>query len=193
MKKIVRRSGFTLPEILVTVTVVAVLAAVVVPAVTQFASKGDAPASVQDIGQLRNAVTGFTADVRKLPARLTELTTMITSSDSSTSVSGNTAYTASDSGAWKGPYLSATVSAASGFTSSGLGLTISDTLSVSSNWLAGAINSITSCPALLRLDTLIDKGDGGASGTIAWTGACAQGAPTGATTGAALRLTQTGS
>ncbi len=40
MKKNVRR-GFTLPEILVTVTVVAVLAAVVVPAVTQYVSKGD--------------------------------------------------------------------------------------------------------------------------------------------------------
>ena len=39
MKTRVRR-GFTLPEVLVTVTVVAVLAAVVVPAVTQYVSRG---------------------------------------------------------------------------------------------------------------------------------------------------------
>ncbi len=58
MKKNVRR-GFTLPEILVTVTVIAVLAAVVVPAVTQYVNKGDAPASSSDIDQVRTAITGF--------------------------------------------------------------------------------------------------------------------------------------
>ena len=48
MKTRVRR-GFTLPEVLVTVTVVAVLAAVVVPAVTQYVNRGNNPATQQDI------------------------------------------------------------------------------------------------------------------------------------------------
>ena len=74
MKKIVRR-GFTLPEILVTVTVIAVLAAVVVPAVTQYVNKGDAPASSSDIGAIRTAITGYIADTRRYPVDFTDLTT----------------------------------------------------------------------------------------------------------------------
>src|ERR1044071_466869 len=77
MNSMRRRSGFTLPEILVTVTVIAVLAAAVVPAVTQYVNKGNAPASQQDIQQLQNAVTGFTADVRHYPGDLQQLVTQI--------------------------------------------------------------------------------------------------------------------
>ena len=62
MLKKSRRSGFTLPEILVTVTVIAVRSAVVVPAVVQYTNKGDTPASQQDVQQIQNAVTGFTAE-----------------------------------------------------------------------------------------------------------------------------------
>lgn len=69
-----RRSGFTLPEVLVTVTVVAVLAAVVVPAVTQFAGRGDAPSTASDINAIRTAVTSYVADQRKVPTSLSDLT-----------------------------------------------------------------------------------------------------------------------
>ena len=52
-----RRSGFTLPEILVTITAVAVLAAAVVPAVTQYVNEAGAPVSQPDLRQMQNAVS----------------------------------------------------------------------------------------------------------------------------------------
>jgi prepilin-type N-terminal cleavage/methylation domain-containing protein len=183
------RPGFTLPEILVTVTVVAVLAAVVVPAVTQYVTKGDAPASQQDIEQVRNAATAFTADTRKFPGALTQLTTAITTHDSSSSGAG---FSATDSAAWKGPYLSATPTQAAGFTSQGLNLTISDTIRLKAGWLQDSIVAPNDCPGLLRLDSLLDKADGSGSGSVVWTGTCAQGTPNGTLTGRALRLTPTG-
>lgn len=73
MKIKVRRSGFTLPEVLVTVTVVAVLAAVVVPAVTQFAGKGDAPSTLSDINAIRTAITSYASDHRAIPSTLDSL------------------------------------------------------------------------------------------------------------------------
>jgi prepilin-type N-terminal cleavage/methylation domain-containing protein len=72
MNKRVRR-GFTLPEILVTVTVIAVLAAVVVPAVTQYAGSGDAPAVQANINALSTAATSYVADNRAYPTQLTDL------------------------------------------------------------------------------------------------------------------------
>jgi prepilin-type N-terminal cleavage/methylation domain-containing protein len=69
----IRRSGFTLPEVLVTVTVVAVLAAVVVPAVTQYASKGDVPATKEAINAVNTAIASFVADNRTFPVRFTDM------------------------------------------------------------------------------------------------------------------------
>jgi prepilin-type N-terminal cleavage/methylation domain-containing protein len=72
MKKNVRR-GFTLPETLVTVTVIAVLAAVVVPAVTQYAGKGDIPSVRENINALATAATNYVADERTYPSALTDV------------------------------------------------------------------------------------------------------------------------
>jgi prepilin-type N-terminal cleavage/methylation domain-containing protein len=73
MRKSTRRKGFTLPEVLVTVTIVAVLAAVMVPAVINQVSKGDAPSVAQDISGIRTAITTFAADVRHFPSKLSQL------------------------------------------------------------------------------------------------------------------------
>ncbi|MGH9886342.1 MAG: type II secretion system protein, partial [bacterium] len=105
-----RRSGFTLPEILVTVTVIAVLAAAVVPAVTQYVNKGNAPASQQDIQQIQNAVTGFTADIRHYPGDLQQLVTQIvstTGSGDSLDLDGSASpvqFSAVEAARWRGPY-----------------------------------------------------------------------------------------
>src|SRR5689334_2447968 len=58
MRKLVRR-GFTLAEVLVTVTIVAVLAAVMVPAVINQVQKGDVPSAGQDMDGIRTAITTF--------------------------------------------------------------------------------------------------------------------------------------
>jgi prepilin-type N-terminal cleavage/methylation domain-containing protein len=166
MNKQKRRGGFTLPEILVTVTVVAVLAAVVVPAVTQFATKGNAPATQQDIQGLRGGISGFVTDVRKYPLTLEQLTTPITISQ--TDITG-AAYTALDVAAWKGPYFTSVVTAATGYTSAGLSLQVGDTLSHTLSWIVDPIKAPLSCVAVLGLDSALDKVDGALTGSVVWT------------------------
>jgi type IV pilus assembly protein PilE len=177
MKTRVRR-GFTLPEVLVTVTVVAVLAAVVVPAVTQYVSRGNTPATQQDILQIQNAVNGYVADTRAYPGYLSELS-------AATGIAG-----------FHGPYLAAnttggvtgsTATSASSFTSQALGIIFADSIgkpSVSDGYLRLFVNSSTPCNRLLQLDTLYDSpsGLGGGSGRVIWDGTCAQGTATGTIT-----------
>ncbi|HTE47638.1 MAG TPA: prepilin-type N-terminal cleavage/methylation domain-containing protein [Gemmatimonadaceae bacterium] len=201
----VRRGGFTLPEILVTVTIIAVLAAAVVPAVTQYVNKGNTPSSQQDVHQLQTAVTGFTADVHRYPGDLQQLITQIVT----TTGSGDTldkdgaatpvVFTTVDASRWRGPYTAApiTTGAIGGgkFTSNGLNFTIGRTITLTSNWLAVPItvpgSTATDCPAILALDKALDGapttvGTEGTTGVVVWTnGAIACAAAT-ATTASAI-------
>ena len=162
MKKNVRR-GFTLPEILVTVTVVAVLAAVVVPAVTQYVTKGDAPATSGDITQVRNAITSYVSDTRHYPSDFSDLV-------------------ASPAGVnnWKGPYFAGALSGVSGvsatFISNGSNITLGPAITQSSGYLTTpvSLNSDATCQDLTNLDIAIDGGTSadGSSGNLQWTGSC---------------------
>jgi len=182
MQKQARR-GFTLPEILVTVTVVAVLAAVVVPAVTQYVNKGNAPSTQGDLEQIRTAITSYVADNRVYPASLYDLISQPVSLTGTTS--------------WKGPYTSAplsTTGTAATFLSSGLRINLGPNISTafSSGFLATEIrfvNPVATCQDLWDLDKVIDGGTGNTttgvdspsstSGMITWTNS---GCPTGGTT-----------
>jgi len=161
MKKV--RRGFTLPEILVTVTVVAVLAAVVVPAVTQYVSKGDTPATEQDLNQIRNAITAYIADTRQNPTSLYALTTNV----------GNLS-------TWKGPYLSTGVNGTTtvGTTgvsgngvvqSKGLGISLgavdNGTITKTTGYLTVSVGLTGSntCQDLWNLDKYIDQGTNAAT------------------------------
>lgn len=170
MKKNVRR-GFTLPEILVTVTVIAVLAAVVVPAVSQYVTKGDAPASSSDIAQVRNAITSYVADTRHYPADFSDLVTN----------------TASGIANWKGPYFAGALSGVSGvsatFVSNGARATLGPSIdqgTVKTGFLTTSVtlNSDATCQDLTNLDIAIDGGTSadGTAGSLQWTGTC--GTPT---------------
>lgn len=124
-----RRGGFTLPEVLVTVAIVAVLAAMVVPAVTQQISKGDAPAIKGSINGLQTAFTSFVSDVRKLPGEISQLQNPLvagTDKDLGTTAINGTAYTGPIASRWKGPYESS--GNASGQVPMGLGWSTADTL-----------------------------------------------------------------
>lgn len=131
MSKNVRRGGFTLPEVLVTITIVAVLAAVVVPAVLNQVSKGDVAALAGDVGALRTAITNFTADTRHYPRTIGDLITKPASTD--LDILGNQ-YGAAAFNAWKGPYFptSQSVSGTGSYGLTSYSLTIDNVLGVPS-------------------------------------------------------------
>jgi type IV pilus assembly protein PilA len=148
MRTKARRSGFTLPEVLVTVTVIAVLAAVVVPAVTQFSTRGDGAATVQDLSALRGAVTGYVTNNHNYPTNLFDVASF-----------GSFSF---------GP----SATSASTLTSAGYGFTISNTFGT------GTINGVPYLTVTLTsptndtgkkcsdIDKEIDNNDGGTSGTF---------------------------
>ena len=160
-----RRSGFTLPEVLVTVAIVAVLAAVVVPTVTSQLGKGDAPALASSIGSLRTGVTAFVSDVRKFPRRLSHLTTAITSTDSS--LFANQPY-GNAANKWKGPYASFSLTAGDSL-ALGMDLKAQDSLRVLDDQIEVWLSGVTANAEMLRIDTLIDNATGAAAGSLRWT------------------------
>ena len=160
-----QRSGFTLPEVLVTVAIVAVLAAVVVPSVTQQLGKGDGPALASSIGSLRTSITAFVSDVRKFPRRLSHLTTAISATDST--LFANQAY-GSASTKWKGPYAAFSLTAGDSLPL-GMSLKAQDSLRVLSNQVEVWLSGVTSNAEMLRIDTLIDNATGAATGSLQWT------------------------
>ena len=161
-----RHGGFTLPEVLVTVAIVAILAAVVVPTVTQQLGKGDGPALASSIGSLRTSITAFVSDVRKFPMRLSHLSNQISATDTTlivTELYGGPAATR-----WKGPYAAFSLTANDSLPL-GMDLKAGDSLRVANNQLEVWLGGITSDAEMVRIDALIDNSTGAAAGSLRWT------------------------
>ncbi|MEX2179713.1 MAG: prepilin-type N-terminal cleavage/methylation domain-containing protein [Gemmatimonadaceae bacterium] len=158
------RSGFTLPEVLVTVAIVAVLAAAVVPTVVNQIGKGDAASVSAEINSLTGAVTQFVTDTRRYPDQLAHLNTLILSGDDDLL---GTDYGTRAVAGWKGPYLATTQDMATDdFTFSSFGLVADNVLIAPA---AGNGHHITlnlgatttmSLATLIAIDQGIDAGDG---------------------------------
>ena len=100
-----RRKGFTLAEVLVTVSIIAILSAVVVPSVVRQIDKGDTGRIANDVSNIRTGVEQFVTDVRKYPGDVGQLTHAIAGS-TDVDLVGGVVYTTSQQDRWKGPYVS---------------------------------------------------------------------------------------
>jgi prepilin-type N-terminal cleavage/methylation domain-containing protein len=164
-----RRSGFTLAETLVTVAIIAVLAAVIVPAVTQQIGKGDDANVTSTIKGVQSGVTSYVSDVRRYPALLSQLINDVSTGEDSTLAPSGT-LNASQKAQWKGPYMQTTLTLADSLPL-GLGLFGKDTMRVTANYLILRINGTTNEKIFLHVDSLIDSGNGKAAGLLQWTSA----------------------
>ncbi|MBA3578881.1 MAG: prepilin-type N-terminal cleavage/methylation domain-containing protein [Gemmatimonadaceae bacterium] len=98
-----KRLGFTLPEVLVTVAIIATLAAVLLPALIGQVGKGDSARAAEDLLAVQTGITAFVSDVRRYPSELDHLTSAVSTTDFdlvSSTYPGNLV------AKWKGPYLS---------------------------------------------------------------------------------------
>ncbi len=106
------RNGFTLIEVLVTVVVIGVLAAVVIPAVTAQVGAGDSSRVISDLNNLRTGIETFQIAVRQFPGDVDDLvnkpgtSASSTGSDVDADPTGATYLGVSN---WAGPYLEATL------------------------------------------------------------------------------------
>ncbi len=102
------RRGFTLVETIVTVGLISVLAAFVVPAVMQKSGVAD-PVKVQnDLGAVEVALSGFLTDTKGArPSTLLNLTQAVSGTDAL--LASTDTFTTVQQFGWKGPYLGVTV------------------------------------------------------------------------------------
>jgi len=108
-----RRSGFTLIETIVTVGLLAVIAAFVIPTVIQKASAGD-PVKIQnDVTSIQSSMETFATDSKAgFPRLIASLTARPTTASQliDQSAAGTVNMTTNQVAAWNGPYLGATMS-----------------------------------------------------------------------------------
>ncbi|HVX40458.1 MAG TPA: type II secretion system protein [Gemmatimonadaceae bacterium] len=103
-----RRSGFTLIETVVTVGLIAVLAAFVVPTVIQKAGAGD-PVKVQnDLNTIGTAIESFVSDTKAgIPHQMSSLTARPTANVDA--LIDSTFINVNQAAVWNGPYMAATL------------------------------------------------------------------------------------
>src|SRR5215207_7594668 len=97
-----KRTGFSLPEILVAIAILAVVAAVVIPSIGGQLRAGDESRVQQDLTNLRAGIEQFLADVRRYPKSVGQLTNAPTVAHSAL-VGG--VYNSGQIGRWRGPYI----------------------------------------------------------------------------------------
>jgi prepilin-type N-terminal cleavage/methylation domain-containing protein len=104
-----RRGGFTLIETIVTVGLLAVLAAFVVPTVIQKAGAADPVKVAADLTSIRSGLETFLSDVKGgYPNQLHMLTDPPTASNHY--IDSTTGFTAGQIAAWNGPYIAGAIS-----------------------------------------------------------------------------------
>lgn len=128
------RRGFTLIETVVTVGIVATLAAVVVPQVVKQFDAADPTRLAEDLNSIRTGIEAFGINVTpQQPADIEDLANVIGDADGAGAALPDSSilgalYSTADSTAWLGPYVSASVpvgaTAASTPLTTGYGATI---------------------------------------------------------------------
>lgn len=114
-----RRAGFTLIETVVTVGLIAVMAAFVVPTVMRKADAADPVKVANDLNSISTGVQEFAADVKGgLPGDLEDLTAPLLTNSACNSlnpcdstITHTDIYSPAQVAQWKGPYITASISA----------------------------------------------------------------------------------
>jgi prepilin-type N-terminal cleavage/methylation domain-containing protein len=160
MKKSRGRKGFTLPEVLVTLAIVATLAAVLLPALNSQLSKGDAGRAASDLVSLQTAIGVFASDVRRYPGDMAQLND---TAAFTTDING--ASLANLKTKWKGPYLTKTL--VSGNLPTAFGATILGDFDPLTSYLVIELTNMTQTD-FNKVDQIIDETVSTTSGQFRW-------------------------
>ena len=133
------KKGFTLPEIIVTITLIAILASVVVPTIVSQVKKGDPSRMGSDFLAIRGGAEQFLSDVRRYPASISQLTSPIVATSQFPLTTTSTApYGGAEVTRWRGPYLSKDATAA---LLTGFGLSLQPNFQVDTLPISGAASN----------------------------------------------------
>lgn len=105
------RAGFTIMELVVAVSIMAILAALTIPSISRYVDDAGITSTASTLSDLAASITKFQSDISSSPFRLTQLARLVTANDT-TSCSGvgsatpRTTFTAASAARWtrNGPY-----------------------------------------------------------------------------------------
>jgi len=177
MFRLRRRVGFTLAEVLVTIAIIAIIAAAVVPAVTSQIVKGDETTVTSAISTMRTSLTTFVSDIRAFPSRLSQLTIVPTAA-TDTALTGQP-YSAAQVSRWKGPYTTTSTFAADDSLPIGLGVFLGDSLKDSLNFVVANIHldagsAAANVALAFRIEALFESTADSTAGMVRWKNVNAQ-------------------
>lgn len=105
----IQRRGFTLVETVVTVGIIAALAAVVYPTVVRQFDSADPTRAAEDLNNIRTGIEAFGVNVRpQQPKDIEDLANLITGAAPDSGLTG-ALYSAMDISNWTGPYIAISV------------------------------------------------------------------------------------
>lgn len=105
-----RRRGFTLIETVVTVGIVAALAAVVYPQVVKQFDTADPTRAVEDLNSIRTGIEVFNLNVRpQQPGDIEDLVNRVVATTAGETNPLGSQYATADNLAWNGPYLGVSI------------------------------------------------------------------------------------
>jgi prepilin-type N-terminal cleavage/methylation domain-containing protein len=160
-----RRAGFTLAEVLVSVLVVAIMAAVVIPVVFGRVNDSSIRRKATTLGVLAQAIMTYHDNVGMWPSTLVQLTTKpVAGTDVNICVG---AMANKDVARWYGPYIATPVPAG--------GLTIDRDVILAPLVRQSATNlqiqvQYPDLDTRTAIDAMLDTSLGGGAGVIQWTG-----------------------
>ena len=172
---------FALPEILVTVASVAVLAAIVVPPAVSYLTRNDDARFQIGATDLRTGITAFVTDTRRRPGRVSDLYQVPAATDRDLA---GVEYGGPAIARWRGPYLPGTLAStdslyvALAFVRNVLrdsSLVAMDSI----GFVIASLSGVTTQEGAAHLDSLIDGSTGPDVGVLQWqpsTGPLADGA-----------------
>lgn len=171
------KTGFTLPEVLVTIAIIAIIAAAVVPAVTSQIAKGDETTVVAAVNTVRTSLTTFMSDVRTFPQRLSAFT-IVPTALTDTALAG-TPYSAAQVARWKGPYSTTSTFAQDDSLPIGMNAFLGDSLKDSLNFVVANIQfnagtAAANVALAFKIESLFESTADSTKGMIRWTNVNAQ-------------------
>jgi len=164
------RSGFTLIEMLIILAIMAALAAVLLPTLTNQIQKSEVSRVTGDLTNLRTAAEAFLVDVHRYPGDIEDLGTPITATDTD---ADTVAYPPGLVARWDGPYIDRVVADGDSL-ETGFGGQIQDDLVKVEYPAASGIFYLTvnvsgfAQSDFDRVDEGMDDADGAAAGRLRW-------------------------
>lgn len=159
--------GFTLVEVLVILAIIAVLAGVLVPVVTNQIRKAETARVTSDVTGIRTGIEAFIADVKRYPGDLDDLSSPVDGSDNDINLES---YPAGLANSWSGPYIDRVMLDADSL-ETGFGGQILDSMQTwthpgnSVDYITVLITGISSGD-FDEVDAAIDGGDGATAGRL---------------------------